>query len=339
MQTIIASVLIFGLFILVHELGHYFVARLMGIRVLELAIGFGPKVIGWTKEKIDYSLRIFPLGGFCRMLGENPDEADEPDSFQNKPIISRAIVLLAGAGMNLILSVAIFFVIFFFLIGVPVTDSGMIGQVIEDMPAENAGLQEGDVITSIDGQVVKSWEDVLDYISEKPASEIKLLIARDDSEFPVLLQTEIDNETGRGMIGITPPIQKYRFFESLRISFQRFYMIISSIIQVITGKAPLDVAGPVGIIFVIGEVAQTGIVNLLLLTALINISLGFMNLLPIPALDGGRLLFLIIEGLRGKRIDPEKEGVIHFIGFALLILLILFVTYQDLIRWDIIPGN
>jgi regulator of sigma E protease len=339
MQTFVASVLIFGLLILVHELGHYFVARLTGIRVLELAIGFGPKIFGWTKNNIDYSLRIFPLGGFCRMLGENPEEADEPDSFPQKPILSRAAVLVSGAGMNLILAIVVFFIIFFFLIGVPVTNSGMIGQVIADMPAENAGLQNGDIITSIDGQAVRDWEDVLILISSKPAVEIELLVARDQAEFPVLLQTEMDPETGRGMIGITPPVLKYRFFDSLITSFQRFGMIIASIFQVITGKAPLDVAGPVGIIFVIGEVAQTGVVNLLLLTALISISLGIMNLLPIPALDGGRIFFLMIEGLRRKRIDPEKEGIVHFIGFALLILLILFVTYQDLIRWDVIPGN
>ena len=116
-------------------------------------------------------------------------------------------------------------------------------------------------------------------------------------------------------------------------------MVIGSIFQVFTGQAPLDVTGPVGIIFVIGEVAQTGFVNLLLLMALISISLGIMNLLPIPALDGGRLFFLLVEVVRGKRIDPDKEGFVHFIGFALLILLILFITYQDLLRWVIVPSN
>jgi regulator of sigma E protease len=141
------------------------------------------------------------------------------------------------------------------------------------------------------------------------------------------------------MIGIGPAMLKYRFMPSLQFSFERFGMIIASMFQVLTGQAPLDVAGPVGIIFVIGEVAQTGFINLLLLTALISISLGIMNLLPIPALDGGRLFFLLVEAVRGRKIDPEKEGFIHFIGFALLILLILFITYQDLLRWVIIPGN
>jgi regulator of sigma E protease len=339
MQTIIASILIFGILILVHELGHYFVARLTGIRVIELAIGFGPKLLGWRKNDIDYSLRIFPLGGFCRMLGEDPEEAEEPDSFPQKPILSRAAVLVSGAGMNLVLALAVFFIIFFFIIGIPSTTSGRIGSIIEGMPAETAGLQSGDLIVAVNEQTVEDWDDVLAFISVKPQQEIDLLVERNGDRFNTSLMTVMDQETGRGMIGIAPPVEKYRFLASLSSSFQRFGMIIASILQVITGKAPLDVAGPVGIVFVIGEVAQTGLINLMLLTALISISLGIMNLLPIPALDGGRLFFLLVEAIRGKRIEPEKEGLVHFIGFALLILLVLFITYKDLIRWDVIPGN
>ncbi|MCJ7806297.1 MAG: site-2 protease family protein, partial [Clostridia bacterium] len=134
-------------------------------------------------------------------------------------------------------------------------------------------------------------------------------------------------------------VQKYKLLPSLQASMQRFGEIIALVSQMVTGQIPLDVAGPVGIIFVIGEVAQTGFVNLMMITALISINLGIVNLLPIPALDGGRLFLLLVEGLRGRRIDPEKEGIIHLVGFALLILSILFVTYQDLLRWDIIPGN
>ncbi|MFU8795581.1 MAG: RIP metalloprotease RseP [Dethiobacteria bacterium] len=339
MQTIIAAIFVFGVLILVHELGHYFVARLTGIKVLELAIGFGPKILGWSKDGIDYSLRAVPLGGFCRMLGESPDEAEDPDSFPQKPILSRAAVLLAGAGMNLVLAIVIFFVIFFFITGVPGYDSATIGYVIENTPAETAGLEDGDKILLINGEETNEWNDVLSLISARPAEEINLLIERDGKELNFNIVTEVAPETGRGMIGIGPAMLKYRFFTSLSTSIERFGLIISSMFQVLTGQAPLDVAGPVGIIFVIGEVAQTGFINLLLLTALISISLGIMNLLPIPALDGGRLFFLLVEALRGRKIDPEKEGFIHFIGFALLILLILFITYQDLLRWVITPVN
>jgi regulator of sigma E protease len=241
--------------------------------------------------------------------------------------------------MNLILAIIVFFIIFFFIVGVPGMDSGTIGYVIEDTPAAASGLEDGDKILSIDGETVNSWNDVLAFISAKPEKEINLVIERGGIEFNYDIVTAIAPETGNGMIGIAPSMQRYRFIPSVATSFERFGLIIGSMFQVLTGQAPLDVAGPVGIIFVIGEVAQTGFVNLLLLTALISISLGVMNLLPIPALDGGRLFFLLIEAIRGRKIDPEKEGFIHFIGFALLILLILFVTYQDLLRFDIIPGN
>ena len=339
MQTLFASIFVFGLLILVHELGHYFVARLTGIRVLELAIGFGPKVIGWSKNDIDYSLRIFPLGGFCRLLGENPEEASEPNSFPKKPILSRAAVLLAGAGMNLILAIVVFFIIFFFVVGIPDTETARIGYIIDDSPAETAGLEAGDLITAIDGVSITIWDDVLMLISAKPNQKLVLLVERDGVTTALSITSDVAPDSGRGIIGIGPAMQKYQFLPSLQVSLQRFGVVIASIFQVVTGQAPFDVAGPVGIIFVIGEVAQTGFVNLLLLTALISISLGIMNLLPIPALDGGRLFFLLVEAIRGRSIDPEKEGTIHFIGFAILILLILFVTYQDLLRWVIAPGN
>lgn len=339
MQTFIASIFVFGLLILVHELGHYFVARLTGIKVLELAIGFGPKLIGWTKNDIDYSLRAIPLGGFCRLLGENPEEASEPESFPQQPLLNRAAVLLAGATMNLVLAIVIFFVIFFFIVGVPNTDSSRIGYIVEDSPAEAVGLEAGDMVTAIDSNPVEKWEDVLTLISAKPNEEIRLVIEREGAVKELTVVTEVGPEENRGMIGIGPEIQKFSFIPSARFSLERFGTVIYSIFQVVTGQAPLDVAGPVGIIFVIGEVAQTGFINLLVLTALISISLGIMNLLPIPALDGGRLFFLLVEAIRGKRIDPEKEGFIHFIGFALLIMLILFITYQDVLRWVIVPTN
>jgi len=241
--------------------------------------------------------------------------------------------------MNLVLAIVIFFVIFFFIVGVPNTDSSRIGYIVEDSPAEAVGLEAGDMITAIDSNPVEKWEDVLTLISAKPNEEIRLVIEREGAVKELAVVTEVGPEENRGMIGIGPEIQKFSFIPSARFSLERFGTVIYSIFQVVTGQAPLDVAGPVGIIFVIGEVAQTGFVNLLLLTALISISLGIMNLLPIPALDGGRLFFLLVEAIRGKRIDPEKEGFIHFIGFALLIMLILFITYQDVLRWVILPSN
>lgn len=342
MQTFIASIVIFGLLILVHELGHYFVARLTGIRVLELAIGFGPKLVGWTKNGIDYSLRIVPLGGFCRMLGESPEEADEPDSFPRQSIAKRAATLFAGSAMNLVLALVLFFTIFFFIVGVPDTETSTIGYIVDDSPAEEAGIEAGDIITTIDGNAISTWEEVLTTISAKPEQEINLTIERDGSLTEYAVTTELaplPDGGDRGVIGIGPKIDMYSFFPALAVSFERFGDILTALYQVVAGEAPLDVAGPVGIVHTIGEVAQTGFVNLLVLTALISINLGIINLLPIPALDGGRLLFLLIEAVRGRPIEPEKEGLIHFIGFALLITLILLVTYQDVLRFIIAPNN
>ncbi len=338
MQTIIAAIFVFGLLILAHELGHYFIARLTGIRVLELAIGFGPKLVSWSKKGIDYSLRAVPLGGFCRLMGENPEEADDPDSFPQKPIISRMAVLLAGSGMNLILALLVFFLIFFFIVGTP-AENARVGHVVEDSPAEEIGLEAGDVITSVDGEAVDTFRDLVVIVSERPNEQFEITAERNGQELSYTVTATEEPETGRGIIGIGQMLDKYNFFLSIQQSFRQFAMILTSFYYVLSGQAPMDVAGPVGIVHVIGEVAQTGFVNLLMLTALISINLGIINLLPIPALDGGRILFLIIEAVRGRPIEPEKEGFIHFIGFALLITLILFITYQDVLRLFFAPDN
>jgi len=338
-QTLIASILIFSIMVFVHEFGHFIAARLNGVRVLELAIGIGPKLVSRRKGDIIYSLRLLPLGGFCRMLGESPDEINEPGNLMEKSPLRRASIMAAGSCMNLLLALVIFFVIFYFLVGVQQLESTVIGSVLPGTPAEKAGLQDGDEIALINGEAVNKWEEVVRAIEKHPGEEISLLVRRNGLIKEFTLVAEASPESGKGKIGIAPLVLKYQFLKSLGSSFKYFGMIIGSFKDVLTGKAPLDVIGPVGMVITIGTVARTGIVNLLWLTALINISLGLVNLLPFPALDGGRLLFVLIEILRGRPIDPEKEGMVHFIGFALLLLLILLVTYNDLLRWDILPGR
>jgi len=339
MQMILSSIVVLGFLILIHELGHFFAARLSGMKVLELAMGFGPKIIGWEKKGTKFSIRVFPLGGFCNILGLNPEEAKDPDGFAQKSPLKRAVVLASGSLMNLLLALILFFLIFFAFLGVADNESTVLGYILEDFPAEQAGLLAGDKLLAIDGEAVSNWDDIIAGISAKPNDEVTLSISRNGELRDISVVTKLVPETERAMIGIGQSRKKFSFFPSLQAGAAEFGGVIRSLSHVVTGKAPLDVAGPVGIFIVIGEVAQTGLINLIFLTAIISMSLGIMNLLPIPALDGGRLLFLLVETVRGKKIDPEKEGLIHFIGFAILILLVLFVTYYDLIRWNILPSN
>ena len=175
MQTLIASIIVFGLIIFVHELGHYIAARLSGIKVLELALGFGPRLIGWSRGGTDYSLRIIPFGGFCRMLGEDPSEKDDPGNFTEKPLLSRIAVVVAGPLMNFVLALLLLFSVYFFFVGVPITDSTGIGNVVPGHPAAEAGLQTGDQLTAIDGVNVSNWNDVVSLIEDKEGRQVCLL--------------------------------------------------------------------------------------------------------------------------------------------------------------------
>lgn len=340
MTTLIASIIIFGLLIFFHEFGHFIVAKKTGIDVLEFAIGFGPKVISTEREGTVYSLRAFPLGGFCRLKGETPEEAEEKGSFQGKPLFQRFSVIVAGPIMNFILAILLFFIIYFFIFGVPVTGSTQIGEVLPGDRADEAGLQEGDIILAIDNKSMEDWEEVVETINAHPEEELLLTIERDGEikEFDVAPRKE--NQTGRGLMGIASQTKKFSFFSSLALSISSTWwfiqFIVISIVQIITGQTAADVAGPIGIVQMVGEVAETGMYNLLTLAAILSIHLGLLNLLPIPALDGSRLMFFLIEGIRGKPVDPDKEGFIHFIGFALLILLAIFIAFRDLTRLNIL---
>ena len=333
-STIIASILIFGLLIFVHELGHYLAARKAGIRVLEFALGFGKELIGWEKDGTRYTLRLFPLGGFCRLLGEDSEDQEQEGNFQSKSIPARFAVIAAGPLMNFLLAILLFALMYFFFLGVPQQHTTRIGDVLSGSRAEEVGLQGGDVIRSVNGVNVQEWPDVVSSINAKPEQEIILQIQRNGTVYTVSVTPE--NQEGRGLIGITPEYKKFAFFSSIFWGFNYTWFFIQlifvSLYQMITGVIPADVAGPVGIVAVVGEVMETGFSNLLSLAAIISINLGIINLLPIPALDGSRLLFLSLEGIRGKPIDPQKEGFIHFVGFAMLIMLMIFISFQDIFR-------
>ncbi len=332
--TIIASIIIFGLLIFVHELGHFLVARWAKIRVLEFAIGFGKVLFAWEKGETRYSLRLFPLGGSCRMLGEDPEDLPMEGNFQEKPLFKRLGVIAAGSFANFLLAIVLLVLIFFLFLGVPKTDSPRVGSVVPQSRAFEAGIEENDLIMEIDGIRMNDWDSVVSTINAHPQKQLTFHIQRNKKDlFIPIVPEEAD---GKGLIGIAPVYKKYDFFSSIALGFSYFFfwikLIFVGLYQMILRIIPAEVTGPIGIVSVIGEVMQEGISNLFSLTAIISINLGIINLLPIPALDGSRLLFLLVEGVRGRPIDPQKEGIIHFIGFTFLILLMIFIAFQDITR-------
>lgn len=345
MRTFVLALIVFGLIILVHEFGHYFLAKLQGIRVEEFSLGMGPKLISKQGGETLYSLRIFPLGGFCKMSGETPSEEDsleainDPKRFDQKSVWARISVIIAGPIMNFILAALIFVLIFTFL-GVPQDYTTQIGNVVVDGPAAVAGLQENDEITEINGMPVDVWSKMVTVIHNNPEKELELTIKRENSSFNVLITPYLDKENNVGMIGIMPKTavwQKIGLFEGIKRGIYHTYeftvLTINGLLQLVTGKLSAnEISGPVGIVKMIDESARFGIVYLANLTALISISIGLFNLIPIPALDGSRLMFLLVEAVRGKPVNPAKENFVHLIGFFLLMLLMVLVTYKDVIK-------
>ncbi|KUK53999.1 MAG: Membrane-associated zinc metalloprotease [Desulfotomaculum sp. 46_296] len=337
-QTFIATVVIFGLMIIFHEFGHFIVAKRVGIRVQEFSIGFGLKLASFVKGETAYNLRLFPIGGFVRMAGMEPDDevpVDDERSFNKKTILQRVAVISAGSLMNFVLAVLLFALLFIYS-GFPMP-STTVEKLVSGGPAELAGLKAGDKIVAIDKEQVNRWEKMSAIINAHPDQIITVTIERNGKQQKVLVLTDHD-EKGQGKLGIYPAFQNQRLdpFSSLVKGAEytgRFVVLIIDLIgQMITGKLPADLGGPVRIIYEIKNAVGFGISNLLQLAAFLSINLGLFNLFPIPALDGSRIMFLVIEWLRGRPVDPVKENFVHLIGFGILLLFFVFVTYNDVLQ-------
>lgn len=332
MITIISSIIIFLLVILIHEFGHFIVAKMNGVSVLEFSIGMGPKLFQRESNGTLYSLRMLPVGGYCQLEGED-EENDSPNSLNNQSPLVRLKVILAGAIMNFILA----FILLILLMSVSRVSTEVSG-VIKDSPAYSSGIQTGDQIVSINGENVSDGEELLKSIKESQG-ELNIGVIRDSQSKNIKVTPRLENNIRKIGVNFQEEYNIKNFsivkgFKKGLITFLNLTgMLYKFLGMLITGQLGLGgVSGPVGVVKEIGNAAKTGVANLIFLLAYININLGVFNLLPIPALDGGRAIFILIEMIFGKKISQEKEGYIHMVGLILLLALIAIVTIKDVIK-------
>ena len=336
--TILASVLVFGSVIFIHEFGHFITAKKSGIKVNEFSIGMGPLLFSKTKGETQYSLRLLPIGGYCAMEGED-EESDDERSFGNAPVWKRIIVVVAGAMMNLLLG--------FLILGILTATGGAIASrtvaKFEDNASTQAtGLQVDDKIIEVNGSHIFVAEDIFYEMLYVEDGSADMVVIRDGEKVElkdVTFKTEYDEENDVNMIVLDFSVYgvKKSFLSVMQSSVLQAIsttrLIIKSVIQLITGVVPANtLSGPVGIVSVIGNAAVNGIRSLLNILSYISIDLGVMNLLPIPALDGGKLLLLFVEAVTKKKLSEKWEVIINVIGFALLIMVMVFATYNDILR-------
>ncbi|MBP2654915.1 MAG: metalloprotease RseP [Firmicutes bacterium] len=338
LTTIIATIFVIGLLVFFHEFGHFVTAKFTGMRVDEFAIGFGPKLISKRQGETVYSLRIIPLGGFNKIAGMSTDEEQDERSFSSKPIWARMLVIFAGSFMNFVLPVLlIFLVISNSGIDIP-SNQAVIGNVIANQPAARAGLINGDRILEINGVKVESWTQVVAAIRNISDAQMEITFMRGDSTSTVTVIPEYTEGVNYRVIGVAPVVNKYQpgLLEAAGLAVKQTFMwsvaILEGFRDMFTGRVPAEVAGPIGVAKIVGEVAQVGFIPLLRIAAFLSINIGMINLLPVPVLDGGHIVTLAVEGVRRKPISKEKLQFFQMIGLALLIMLFIFATFKDVMR-------
>ncbi len=345
---VLIGILLLGILIAVHEFGHFIAARICGIEVMEFAIGMGPKIFGWTgKSGTKFSLRCIPLGGFCAFYGEDDVEGkskDDPRAYGKQNVWKRIFTVAMGPMMNFVLALVVAIAVYAFM-AMPVYEP-VITEIVAESPAAQAGLQPGDVITAVDGK------DVLDGTTTALSAAIgniegvqehRLTVRRGEETFEAVASTYWDEAEQKYRIGITftgNVVGSYRLSfgqavaEGWNYCIDAGTMVFTALKGIFTDPAIRDqMAGPVGTVQVVSEaVKQDGAVAFFSLLVVISVNLGIMNLLPIPGLDGSRIVFHLIEAVRGKPIKPEREALVHFIGMIFLFGLMIFFTFKDVIR-------
>ncbi|NLX18511.1 MAG: RIP metalloprotease RseP [Desulfobulbus sp.] len=353
MNSVLSFIVVLGVLIFVHELGHFLLAKAFGVRVLKFSLGFGNKLIGWQRGDTEYLISAFPLGGYVKMFGEQRGEPVEPAeqhcSFSHKKVWQRFGIVFGGPFFNLLFAVLLFFSIFM-VAGIPEpVDSTRIGEVTEGSVAEAAGLKKGDLIVTINGNPVMSWMEVSDTIKNSQGQEVTLLVARQGQEMVFTARPSMEKvknlfgeEVGeRYMLGIVRSDEiRYKdttFMESgeaaLIQTWNLGYLTVMGIVKMIQRVIPAsELGGPIRIAELTGQQLEAGWMNLLYFMGLLSVNLGILNLLPIPVLDGGHLVFLSLEALRRRPLSERAMEVSQRVGMAILGTLMIFVFYNDILR-------
>ncbi|MBA7497868.1 Regulator of sigma-W protease RasP [subsurface metagenome] len=344
MLTIIAFIFVFSILIFFHEFGHFIAAKAAGVRVYKFAFGFGPRILGFTIKQTEYQICLIPLGGYVKMAGEmgqgdvkeTSEEVPEEQRFDKKSVGIRALIVTLGPFMNIATAVVIFSLIFF-TNGIPIV-TNYISTVIESGPAEQAGILSGDKIIAINSVKMEDPNNIANIINKSSGEKLQITLDREGEILEVFVIPEYDDSYKKGLIGITFEISVEKinifsaFSKGLIATINIIKLIFTNTVEMITGKVPVEIAGPLGIAQMTGEAAKLGFLNLLYFTAILSIFIGLFNLLPIPILDGGHLLILAIEKLRGKPLEPEKINFMYLIGISLMIIIFIIATYKDILR-------
>jgi regulator of sigma E protease len=350
-RTLVLFLLTFTLIVAVHEFGHYFTARLLGMRVLEFAIGFGPRLFGARKGDIDYSVRGIPFGGYVRILGQDDfaihqEGTGDPRAFTTKPWWSQAIVLVAGVSMNMVL--ALFVLTIAFATGTTAaTGDVRVDQVAPGSPAEKAGIQVGDIVRTFDGKSITRSQDLVNSVRQKARTEteVTLEIERNGRPItPIRAIPRADPPEGEGPLGIRLEDVQGPVAVALPQAFGQAVSLTGDVVGQIAelpgqllaarggGTGGPQVGGPIQIFIVTGQVAEFGVPTFLKLIGVLSINLAVINIIPFPGLDGGRLFFVLVAGIFRKRLSPQVEAAVHAIGFLLLLGLIVIISISDIRR-------
>lgn len=350
MTTFLATILVLGVLIFVHELGHFLLAKLMGVRVEAFSLGFPPRLLHKKIGDTDYRLSVVPLGGYVKLLGENPNDEVPPEllpySFMHHPLWHRFLIVLAGPIFNLLFAVVAFSLVFTFA-GIPYLTT-QIGTVMENSPAARAGLKVGDRVLEVDGHQVERWDEVSQNIRRAGENALVLTLKRGEQVLKVEVKPQrmetadiFGSPTQAVIIGITasdrPAVEKVgpvrAFAEGSVYTWRISYLTVVSLGKLVTREVPLkSLGGPILIAQLAGRQAEMGVLALVTFMAALSVNLFLLNLLPIPILDGGHLLFFMLEAVRGKPVPIKQREMAQGVGLMLILALMILVFYQDILR-------